>query len=180
MIKRFAVWGVGIFLFLLLWGCHPFRQAGQEGVTSDAPLHVIDLLRTPFRHGATVAEFRAELPTVRPTRMLYRPSRMQTEADTLYEFTLPHTSKIILYKSSTGQERFMAATIGVPDYRLRGGIHVGITRDSLRKALIGLPELEADTLKLRQEHAPYEVHFYFDAQRVKRLQILAIPTKSHP
>ncbi len=156
-----------------LTACRTFRQERRGG--AKAPLSVESLLQHPFQHGGTIAEFQTELPTLRPTRMLFQPVRFRKESDTLYEFLLPKESKIILYRSAQGEERFMAATLGEPTYRLNGGIHVGLSLDSLRMTLWNLPEPVADTLRLRAAGAPYEVHFYFRSEAIERMQVLGQP-----
>lgn len=165
------------FIGLLLWGmgCRPFRQEGRRGAIEEAHISVDALLHKPFQHEGTIAAFRAELPTVRPTRMLFQPSRFRKDSDTLYEFLLPRESKIILYRSAQGEERFMAATLGEPTYRLNAGIRVGLSLDSLQTKISDLPRVVSDTLRLRTSGAPYEVHFYFHSRVVERVQVLGIP-----
>ena len=139
---------IALVLALLMAGCRTFRLIRETtDYVTKGKLSLDFFLTLPFEHGMSLADFQKELPTVRPTRMLFQPSRLRSEQDTLYQFDLPNESKIILYKSAKGQERFMAATIGVSSYPLIGNIRVGMPLDSLRARIDGLPDFAGDTLR---------------------------------
>ena len=164
---------IALVLALLMAGCRTFRLIRETtDYVTKSKLSLDFFLTLPFEHGMSLADFQRELPTVRPTRMLFQPSRLRAEQDTLYQFDLPNESKIILYRSAKGQERFMAATIGTPSYPLIGKIRVGMPLDSLRARIEGLPDFAGDTLRLVREANPYEVDFYFKDGVIDRFQVL--------
>lgn len=170
-ISLIAVGFCAIFLFI---GCRSFRLVRDNTTDNlaDGKLQLDFFLSHPFEHAAKIVDFQKELPSVRPVRMLFQPSRLRTEQDTLYEFALPDESKIILYRSAKGQERFMAATIGTASYPLIGNIRVGMSLDSLRARIVDLPDFVGDTLRLVRDPKPYEVDFYFKNGIVERFQVL--------
>ena len=158
---------------LLVEGCRSFRlERKGAGYQLGDRLEVGRLLTAPFGHECSIAAFRSELPTVRPTRMLFQPSHLRSDKDTLYEFSLPEDSKIILYKSAKGQERFLAATIATPSYPLLGDIRTGMLLDTLRSRIVDLPDFTGDTLRLVRDPHPYEVDFYFKRGVLERYQVL--------
>lgn len=177
MLTKYKGWlrfiTVGLGVALLFMGCHSFHLVRDAtDLTKPNRVDLNSFLSHPFVHNGTLAEFQKELPTVRPVRMLYQPSRLRTEQDTLYQFDLPNESKIILYRSAKGQERFMAATIGTAAYSLVANIHVGMPLDSLRERIDALPDFVGDTLRLVRDPEPYEVDLYFKNGVIERFQVL--------
>ena len=158
---------------IVVGGCRTMRVVRSEtSETLSKRIRVDELLTHPFVHSARLDDFRTELPTVRPVRMLFQPQRGRTEQDTLYQFDLPEESKIILYRSFTGRELFMAATIGTSSYSLFGGIRAGMSRDSLCARIVDLPFFVGDTLRLMNDSLPFEVDFYFKSGVLSRFQVL--------
>ena len=94
---------IALVLALLMAGCRTFRLIRETtDYVTKGKLSLDFFLTLPFEHGMSLADFQRELPTVRPTRMLFQPSRLRAEQDTLYQFDLPNESKIILYRTFYG------------------------------------------------------------------------------
>lgn len=167
------VFGVLLCPLIVMEACRTVRVVrDSETGTIRKSLTVRELLTHPFVHSAHLADFRTELPSVRPVRMLFQPSRTYVEQDTLYQFDLPEESKIILYRSARGRELFMAATIATPSYSIVAGLRTGLPYDTLRTRIVDLPDRGGDTLRLLEDSLPYEVDFYFKDGNLVRFQIL--------
>jgi|GEM_PF-3259214 len=166
-----AVWLVGI---VGLMGCARLTVVPVAGASyRGTPLTAQELCQDPFGHGRRKADFDAQLPRTKVTRMVSRSEQEPGRADTIFSYDFPDRGGIRLYQTSFGQELFLTAVIKTNKFPLRNGLRVGLPLDSVRR-YVELPGVVGDTLKIAEPGCPHNLSLHFGAdQRLRSILIWA-------
>ncbi len=153
---------------LMVVGCVSSGKFPSAEVSSSA-ISASKFLDSPFGHNESIAAFTKSLPAQTSIRKLIRRNTHHPEkSDTIYQFRY-RSSEVFVYKSCFGNEILMAGVIANPQIEMANGVVVGISREQLHRALSGIKQSEADTLKISTPEKDRTVSFIFKRGKLRKI-----------